>query len=588
MDQHVYSRMRSLAAFFTPRVTEKGTPYTREDFVADLLAGVTVAVIQVPQSMAFALIAGLPAIFGLYASLPGFIASLWGSSRQLATGPVALVSVLTFTSLVPYAEPRTGEYIGLAATLAVLVGIIYLLLGLFRFGYILQLVPHSVISGFSTAAALLIILTQLPILVGLPNAQYSLALQNFLAFLTQLPQFSLSALGVGAGAMVLIFFSRRLPQIFPSALVILIIGIIAGYVLTLIGLDIVLVGQIPPGIPSFIIPPLNTATLFLLFPKAIILAIVAFVGTHATAKTAAMRTRERLDTDRELVGQGLSNIVTGFFSGFPIAGSFTRTAINVEAGARTGIAALVGAGITLLTLLFLTPLFTFLPRTVLAAIVIMAALPLVNIQRIRAMADISRTDGLIAALTLVLALVLTPDDAIFLGMLAALLVFIWQTTSGARVTEMGVNPEWNVLRGVHIDPSVEIIPHTVIAHVGMSMYYANTEHLLSQTERLIEQRTLTKSETVRTVVLDMSGVHFIDISALELLSDFLAHMREKNISVGMMYLRYSVRTRLEKMRRPAEIIIFHNIVELKNTCAPASEHLLTLSGSKPELLGITP
>ena len=574
----------SIAAFFTPRITGQGKPYRRDDILADLFAGITVAIIQVPQSMAFALIAGLPAIYGLYASLPGFIASLWGSSRQLSTGPVALVSVLTFTSLVPFAEPRTAEYIGLAASLAVLVGIIYLALGLCRFGYILHLVPHSVISGFSSAAALIIILTQLPVLLGLPNAQHSLAIQNLLALLIQLPQLSLLALGIGASAMVLIFLSRRLPQIFPSALVVLIIGIVLGYVITRLGTGVALVGEIPPGLPTFILPPLNTATLFLLFPKAIVLAIVAFVGTHATAKNAAMRTRERLDTDRELVGQGLANVVTGFFSGFPIAGSFTRTAINVEAGARTGIAALIGAGVTLLTLIFLTPMFAFLPRTVLAAIVITAAIPIVNFKRIRDMAEISRTDGLIAALTLMLALVLALDDAVFLGILAALLVFIWQTTSGARVSEMGVNPEWNVLRGAHIDPRVELIPQTIIAHIGMSMYYANTDHLLTQTERLMQDREEKTGEKVRTIVLDMSGVHFIDISALEMFSDFLERMRENNVRVGMIYLRYSVRTRLEKMQRPTEIIIFHNITELKNACAPSEHHMLTLNASRPEFL----
>lgn len=574
--------LQAMAIYLTPSLRLQRR-YQFDDFRADMLAGITVAIIQIPQSMALALIAGLPAIYGLYASLLGFIAGFWGSSRQLSTGPVAIVSFLTFASLVPFAEPRTPEYIGLAAALAVIVGIIYLILGISRLGFIMQLVPHSVISGFSSAAALIIILTQLPNLFGLSSAQNSLALQNVIDFVIHLPDFSAASLAIGLLGMTLLILSRSLPSKFPSALIILLISIGAGYLLNILNYNVVFVGGIPAGIPDLSFPPLSLATFLFLLPKAALIALVGFVGTHATAKNSAAQTRERLDTDQELVGQGLANIATGFFAGFPIAGSFTRTAINTEAGARTAVSALVGAGITIMTLFFLTPIFSYLPRSVLAAIVITAALPLINFARIRSMMDISRTDGFIAVLTMGLAILLAPDDAIFIGVAVALMAFIWQTTSGARVVEMGVNPEWNVLRGKTIDPSVETFPHTLVVYVGMSMYYANTEHLLTQASNLIKEREET-GEKLHYLVFDMSGVHFIDISALEMLNEFMARAEENEIRIGMVYLRYQVRIRIEKMKRPTRLIIFHNITEIRNVCVRSSQHPLTLRGSMPEYL----
>lgn len=586
MVSHVQRALDSMYALLTPTLRTTG-PYTRETFRADFIAGITVAIIQIPQSMAFALIAGLPAIYGLYASLPGVIAGLWGSSRQLSTGPVAIVSVLTFTALTPFAEPRTSEYIGLAAALAVIVGVIYFLLGMLRFGYITQLIPHSVITGFSSAAAAIIVITQLPTLFGLPAAEHNLAIQNAIDFIFHIPQLSIITLVIGAATIALLYVARRLPKQFPSALVILFLGIAAGFALLKFGVEVVYVGNIPPGIPNLAIPPLSISTLLLLLPQAAVIALVGFVSTYATAKNTAAATREKIDADQELVGQGLSNIATGFLAGFPIAGSFTRTAINVEAGARTPIAGIVGAAVTLLTLVLLTPIFTYLPRSVLAGIVIVSAIPLINWRAMLGMLNVSRLDGIIAILTAFLALILTPSDAIFIGIVAALMAFLWQTTSGARVSEMGVNPQWNVLRGRHIDKTVELFPGTVIAHVGMSMYYANSEHLLTQTERLIAAREAELDAPVHHLVFDMSGVHFIDISALEMLSAFIEDMQERKIQVCMIYLRHSVRMRLEKMRRPARITIFHNITELKNVCAHPSQHTLTLHGSRPEYLEAT-
>lgn len=578
----------SLAAMqklLTPYFLREGFFYSRADIRADVMAGITVAVVQIPQAMAFALIAGLPAVYGLYASIPGFIASIWGSSRQLSTGPVAVVSLLTFTSLVPLAAPGSPEYIGLAALLAVLVGIIYLLLGLFRFGFIMHLVPQSVIVGFSSAAAAIIVTTQLPTLLGISPAQNDLVFQNIRDLALAIPHLSFATAAIGVVAALLLITSRRLPRTFPGALVVLIIGIAISYVLNLGSHGIALVAQVPSSFPTFSFPMIAVASFLSLLPKAAVIALVGFVGAHATGKMAAQKNKESLDTNQELVGQGLANIVTGFFRGFPISGSFTRTALNIDAGARTPIAGLTASLITVLALLFFTPLFFFLPKTVLAAIVILSAFPLIDLARLRAMYHISKTDAYVAYLTFAMAFILKPDDAIFIGIVAALMLFIRQTAWGAKVFEMGVDREWHVLRGAVDEDRVETYKNVCIAHIGMPLYYANIATLMRQIKELLARHAEREKTAVKTLVLDVSGVHFVDITALETLAENIEKLRERGIETCFIYLRRALRDALMNMPQFAGITVLHNISELKQFALPGSSHTLVLAGSHPEKLG---
>ena len=584
MTRYVQAALRAMPAFFIPSFWREGYSYTLQDFRADFFAGATVAVIQIPQSMAFAVIAGLPAVYGLYASLPGFIASLWGSSRQLSTGPVAVVSLLTLTSLVPLAEPGSPEFIRLAGLLAILVGIIYLLMGLFRLGFVMHLVPQSVVVGFSSAAAAIIVTTQLPALLGIPSGQHDLVFQNIKELLLAAPHLSILTLAVGMAACILLLLSQKLPRAFPSALFVLVSGVAAGYFLGLGDLGVALVAKVPSSLPTFSLPSLSAIPFLSLLPKAAIIALVGFVSTHATAKNVAEKTKEPIDTDQELVGQGLANIVTGFFRGFPISGSFTRTAINVEAGAKTGVSALVSASITLIVLMFFTPFFFYLPRAVLAAIVIVAAIPLVSIGRLHEMYTISKTDGYVAWLTFAIAFLLKPDDAIFIGIVVALMLFVHQTAWGARVFEMGIDREWHVLRSSVEEERVETYKGVCIARIGMSLYYANAIHLMNQIDQLMRDHSVREGGPVRFLVLDFSGVHFIDVTAMETFAEYIEKLDKKHIDIALIYLRRQVRDALSRMPRVKDVTILHNLNELKQFCLPENAHLLVLSGSQPERL----
>ncbi len=563
MVEYFRSTLRDIPQLLRPIFMRKGWVYTWSTLRADTIAGATVACIQIPQAMALALIAGLPAVYGLYASFVGFIAALWGSSRVLSTGPVAIVSFLTFTSLVPFAEPRTPEYIQLAALLAFLVGCMYLLMGFFRLGFLLNLVPHSVIQGFASAAALIIIVSQIPTFFGISITQHELVLQNVLSIFRGISGFSLVTTFVGISALALLIIAKKLPKMFPSALIVLFVGIAASFFFSLGDYGVALVRDLPRSIPNPSLPILTLSTFLLLLPKAGIISFVGFVEAYACAKAAAKTTKEKIDTDQELVGQGLGNIVAGFFKGFPMSGSFTRTAVNTEAGAQTGFASAVASLVTLLALVFFGPFFELLPRAVLSAIVILAALSIIHIDRLKEMYRVSPTDGLVAFLTFGLSFFIKPDEAIFIGMLAALLLFIRQTVWGARIVEMGVHKEWNILRNAEDTEHVEVSPGTLIVRVGMSLYFANTAHIMKEIEKLITAHTVRTHTQISKLVLDMSGTNFIDISGLETFSEFVAECKKKDMIIALLYTRRAVNDTLGKFHEFPTVVTLHNIAEMR-------------------------
>lgn len=583
MRDAIQRKLNDLFTLFIPAPLRSDVPYTSTDLKADVFAGVTVAIILIPQAMALAIIAGLPAIFGLYAALPGFIASLWGSSRYLSTGPVAIVSFLTLTSLIPFAEPGSPEYIALAALLALLVGLIQLLMGVLRLGFVLQLIPHSAITGFTVAAAGLIVIGQVPTLLGYSISQHEFVFQNILETITNIFQTSPIAFAFGLVSFATLIFLRRLPKTFPSALIVIFFGIIVSYCIDLTQFGVQLIAQIPPGLPSFKLPALDAPAFFALLPKAAIVAFVGFVEAHAIAKSIALKSGERLDTNQELVGQGLANTIGSFFQAYPVSGSFSRTAINVDAGARSGIAAVITATMTVIALLFLTPIFYYLPKAVLAAIVMVSALPLVDFKKLREVFEQSRTDGIIAYTTAAMACILKPDDAIFIGIVLALVLFVRRTAWGAKVFEMGIDREWGVMRSAEDIDRVQTYPGVLMARIGMSLYYANAQHIMSQIEELVQAK-IDAGEKPHSVVVDFSGVNFIDITAIEVLSEHIKHLGDNHIHFYAIYVRRTVQKSLTHAPELPQMTILHNISEMMQHCVRRSK-TLALGATQPEVIG---
>ena len=310
--------------------------YRKEDIRGDLNAGLTVGVMLIPQGMAYAMIAGLPPIYGLYAALvPLFIYALFGTSRQLAVGPVAMVSLLVAAGVTELADQGTNVYIGLVIALALLSGSIQFLLGLCRFGFATRLLSHPVLSGFTSAAALIIGLNQLKYLLGVPIPRSNSIFFILAEAAGQLGEIHFLTLGIGIGGIVLLVGLRKWRPMFPASLVAIVAGTLFVYLFGLDSAGIEVVGIVPRGLPKFGLPTLGLSEWRDLLPAALAVSLVGFMESVAVAKKFASKHRYRVDSNRELVALGLSNVIGAFFQAYPTTGGFSRTAVNDQAGART-------------------------------------------------------------------------------------------------------------------------------------------------------------------------------------------------------------------------------------------------------------
>jgi len=351
----------------------------------DIMAGITVALVLVPQSMAYAQLAGLPAYYGLYASfLPPMVAAIFGSSRQLATGPVAVVSLLTAASLEPLAAAGSEGFLVYAVLLAILIGGFQVFLGLFRLGVLVDFLSHPVVIGFTNAGAIIIATSQLSKLFGVSvekqahhyETVYNTIIEIGLSTHMLTLAFSVMSIGIIWG------IKKYYPKL-PGVLLAVVICTVLSWLLDFAGKGGAIVGNIPAGLPSINVPDFNWDVVKQLMSSAIVISLIGFMEAISIAKAMAARTRQRLDANQELVGQGLSNIVSGLFGGYAVSGSFSRSAVNIEAGAITGFSSIVTGIVVGLTLLFLTPLLYHLPQATLASVIIMAVINLVKIEPIK-------------------------------------------------------------------------------------------------------------------------------------------------------------------------------------------------------------
>ncbi|MBT8189871.1 MAG: sodium-independent anion transporter, partial [Bacteroidia bacterium] len=340
----------------------------------DLIAGLTVAVMLVPQGMAYAVLAGLPPIYGLYAALvPLLIYPFFGSSNFLSVGPVALVSILVLSGLSFFAEPMSVEFIQLAILTSLIAGILQVLMSLLRLGFLVNFLSHPVISGFTSAAAFIIAFSQLNHIFGVEIPRATNFIVTIVNLIKEIPNFSLTPALIGLGGLAIIMVLKKLKRSFPSALLVVVLSIIIVRIFQLDTHGLSIVGNVPSGFPSFEMPEITLQTLLKVTPVALIICLISFIESLAIAKTLAARHGKfDIDSNKELMGLGLAKIIGSFFQAFPNTGSFTRSAINEQSGARTGLASIFASMFIGLTLLLFTDFFYYLPNAILAAIVISA------------------------------------------------------------------------------------------------------------------------------------------------------------------------------------------------------------------------
>ena len=515
--------------------------YKREDLKGDLTAGLIVAIMLVPQGMAYAMLAGLPPVIGLYAStLPLIIYALFGSSRQLAVGPVAMMSLLVFAGVSPLAPPGSEKYVSLVLLLSLMVGVIQFALGLFRAGFIVNFFSHAVISGFTSAAAILILLSQLHHLFGIASPGGHSAMTVLTGVVQRMGGIHPTTLGIGlASIILLVIFKRKIPN-FPAPIVVVVASTLVVYFFGLDQSGVKIVGHVPKGLPSFSIPEWSVESLEVLFPAALTILFIGFMESISIAEWVAAREKYKIDSNRELVGLGLANVTASFFSAYPVTGGFSRTAVNYQAGAKTGLASFITAAIILLTLLFFTSFFYHLPHAVLAAIVAVAVAGLIDVKGARHLLNLKKMDGWTVILTFVATLVLGSEKGIMMGVAFSLFVFIWRS-SHPHTAELGYLEGEDVFRNIGRFPKAKTYPEALILRVDASLYFANMAFL----EDFLRRRIVEKPD-VKWVIMELSGVNDIDAVAVDRLSDIMDNYGERGIQFVFAGMKGPVRDLVSK------------------------------------------
>ncbi|MDH3492382.1 MAG: SulP family inorganic anion transporter [Acidobacteriota bacterium] len=509
----------------------------------DFAAGLTVSVVLIPQVMAYAILAGLPPVHGLYAAFLGTaVAALWGSNSQLSTGPVALVSFLVLTALVPLAKPESPEYVFLAVALALLIGIIQLAMGVFKLGFIMNFISHSVIAGFTTAAAVIIATTQVPGLFGFSVTKHEIVILDIYEILYAIPETHFLTLSIGLISVASIILAKRyISKAFPAALIVMSLGVTIAYFLDFEQQGVKLIGDINASLSLPSLPSVQAGHLIALFPSALIISIVGFLEAYAISKSISAKTKEKTDVNQELIGQGLGNLVSSFFRGYPIAGSFSRTAVNFTAGAATEISSVFVSLIVLITILFFTPMLYYLPRAILSAIVIAALVDLIEFSKFRETFRLSGTDGIVITITFIFAFISQPDYAIFIGILVSLILFLRKTIA-AKVYALVFYFEEERFRRLNDTNKIKDFPNLLLLRIDMSVFFANAHNIVEQIETLVNE----KGPALESVCINFSGVNYVDVSACEVLGELFDELDAKNIRIFTMYRKEQVREIMKK------------------------------------------
>ena len=513
--------------------------YKRSDLPDDLLAGLTVAIILVPQSMAYALLAGMPPIYGLYAStVPLIVYALFGTSRHLSIGPFAIVSLLTFSGASAISEPNSKEYVSVVLLLALMAGVLQLALGLLRMGFVTNFISRPVLSGFVHASVVVIAVSQLEQLIGVSISGSPSTVGTLLALGEHIGKANLSALMVGASALAaLVLLAKMVPRL-PAPLVVAAASTLIVYLLGLDGRGVEVVGTVPQGLPSFSLPPLDLEVMRELAVGALTVAFISFISSISVAKAIAANEKYKIDSDGELRALGLANICAALFSGFPVGGSFSRTSLNYHSRAKSQLSSLAAALVVVITLLFLTPLFHYLPNAALAAIIIVAVFGLIDIQEVRRMFVLRRADGLAFLITFVITLVIGVQEGIVIGAIFALLAFI-RRSAYPNIAELGYVEDEEAFLDTESFPSARIYPEALIIRFDASLYFANISFL----EEWLISKVADRSH-LQWIIINCRGVNSIDVTAIEGLEDLVSGYRSRGIEIIFARMKISVRERL--------------------------------------------
>lgn len=528
--------------------------YRRPWLSGDLTAGLIVTVMLIPQSLAYAMLAGLPPQVGLYASmLPLLAYAMFGSSMTLAVGPVAVASLMTASALAPLAAPGSDLYITLAIVLALMSGLILFIAGLLRLGFLAYFLSHPVISGFISGSAILIAIGQLKYLLGvsLPGGS---AIATLTGLFDQIEVINPTTATIGLGALLFLFLARSqltrlltflglpvrqaelMTKLAPMAVV-----IVSTIIVGVMGLDqsaaVSIVGSVPSGLPAIQIPAISGSQASALYLPALLISLVGFVESVSVAQSLALKRGQRISPDRELLGIGAANIASALSGGYPVTGGFARSVVNFSAGANTPAAGVISAVLMAIVVFAFTDWFYYLPVSVLAATIIVAVLGLVDWHALREAWRYDKADALSLLLTMAGVIFLGVEEGILLGVALSLAVLVWRS-SHPHMALVGRVPGTEHFRNIDRH-QVETLPGLLALRIDESLYFANAPMIEAKIEALIEAHPDTD-----TLLLILSAVNQLDSTALGMLTDLEKNLAARNIILQFAEIKGPVLDRL--------------------------------------------
>lgn len=517
--------------------------YKSEQLKGDLSAGLTVGVMLIPQGMAYAMIAGLPPIYGLYAStIPLILYAIFGTSRQLAVGPVAMVSLLTAAGIGAIAQGNIDTYIALAIALALFVGLIQFFLGAFRLGFLVNFLSHPVVSGFTSAAALIIGLSQLKHLLGIGLGRSEHVHEILIEAGKRIGETNLVTFAIGLAGILLILGVKRINKAIPGPLLAVVFGILAVWGFELTQLEVKIVGEVPKGLPSLVIPEFSMDNFNALLPIALAIALVSFMESIAVAKAIQAKHKNyKVDANQELIALGVANIGGSFFQSYPTTGGFSRTAVNDQAGAKTGMASIISAVLIALTLLFLTPLFYYLPNAILASVIMVAVFGLIDIKEAAHLWHADRSDFWMLIVTFVGTLALGIEQGILIGVALSLGLIIFRTTM-PHFAVLGKIPDKPHYKNTDRFDDLEVRPDILIMRFDARLYFANVAYFKDKIEEQIEK----KGKALKLLILDANSINSVDSSGMHALEDIYDLCKAQGIEFYLTNVKGPVRDALYK------------------------------------------
>jgi len=517
--------------------------YQKAWLKGDVFAGITIGVMLIPQGIAYAIIAGLPPIYGLYtAMIPQIVYAFLGTSRQLAIGPAAMDSLIVASGVGALAAIGSDHFIVLAILLAFMIGVFQVAFGMLRLGFLVNFLSKPVISGFTSGSAIIIGMNQIGNLLGIKidrnNQLHTILIDTF----HEIKNIHWQSFLLGASAILILILIKKYLKKLPSSLVIVILGIAVVFFFHLNSIGIKILGEIPRGLPSFKMPVFDQAFMQELSGLALTLALIGFMEAISIAKTIEIKHNDyQVVPNKELVALGFSNIIGSFFQSYASTAGFARSAVNDQSGAKTPLSSLIAAFVVAISLLFLTPAFYYLPKTILAAIIIVAAYGLLDFGMPKKLSYFDIRDLIILNITLLITIFVGIKEGILTGIILSIIMLIYKTTKPNMVI-LGNVPGTHFYRNIERFENLIINDEILIFRVDAQLYFANTTYFKDKLQKFTKE----KGDKLKLVIINGESLNNLDSSAVYALDEILNYYENKNISVAFTSLKGPVRDHLAK------------------------------------------